>query len=337
MKVTLALTRFEEDIRELVVHTVKETTWPKWKVQAKEIIQPERSIHERLATVRGLTMGKDEAASDFVNRYIITVGRLGIWDQMSEEQKYGDLVQRTTPKIRSWFRKDTCHTYLEAIKSIKKREEAKDDQVDITESKKAASVKIPNFAQTVLTVTCDNCGKVGHSIEKCWQVKDNKDQYPTSDLEYQVKRLKQQLHACRESQEAPEAAIPEVRTPEAPRTLEGRASRHPLKCWVCGGPHKQHECTRAGANNFRACSKCGQPGHTEHECTLRVCDNCHAVGHSIKQCRRGCPRCGMFNHLTRDHREVDPGGFRGSTFRGRGTYRGTYRGAHANTQRGRGT
>ena len=185
VKVTLALTRLEDDVRELVIHTVKEETWQKWKTEAAAILQPERNIHERLATVRGLTMSKDEAASDFVNRYIRTLGRLGIWEQMSEDQKYGDLVQRTTPKIRSWFRKDECRTYLGAIKSIKRREEAKDDQLEDSEGKKTAP-KIPTFAQTVLTITCENCGKVGHSIEKCWQIKDNKGENPNSpsDLEY---------------------------------------------------------------------------------------------------------------------------------------------------------
>ena len=55
-KVTLALTRMEDELKEILQGMARSDTWFNWKKEAAQILQTDRNVHERLSKVRALAM-----------------------------------------------------------------------------------------------------------------------------------------------------------------------------------------------------------------------------------------------------------------------------------------
>src|SRR4051794_23683866 len=90
------------------------------------------------------------------------MGRAGVWEGMTDEEKYGDLTKRVTPRVQRWFREMKCTNIMGATKAIREKEVTSEEAEDVTERAK----KIPASVQRVRQ--CESCGKKGHKREDCW-------------------------------------------------------------------------------------------------------------------------------------------------------------------------
>ena len=91
-KVTLALTRMEDELKEILQGMAKSDTWFNWKKEAAQILQADRNIHERLSKVRALAMEPEELPSAFLARFIKTLTSQGIWDTLTRSRSTASLL-----------------------------------------------------------------------------------------------------------------------------------------------------------------------------------------------------------------------------------------------------